>query len=203
MRELGTIFLRAARRARLPVAFSSGHHPLPRLSFGPALPLGFSSDGELIDVELTESLAPDAVLAAFRRELPEGMEPMEAVEVPRSGPSIEGTIDAFVYDVDLGGLRTPPSDGAVASAVARFEEAPAFPVTKYAKNGTRSVDARRLVRKLAHTGPGRLRLELAVEPSGGVKPSAVVGALLAITDAELPVLRVHKVATHFHAPASA
>jgi radical SAM-linked protein len=203
MRELGTIFLRASRRARLPVAFSSGHHPMPRMSFGPALPLGFSSEGELIDVDLTESLAPDGVLAALRRELPEGMEPIEAVEVPRSGPSIEGTIDAFVYDVDLGGLSAPPSDGAVASAVARFADAAAFPVTKHAKNGTRSVDARRLVRRLAQTGPGRLRLELAVEPSGGVKPSAVVGALLAIADSELPVLRVHKVATHFHAPASA
>src|SRR5262249_13102112 len=42
-RELSTTSLRAARRARLPVAFSRGHHPLPRLSFGPALPVGVSS----------------------------------------------------------------------------------------------------------------------------------------------------------------
>jgi len=203
MRELGTIFLRAARRARLPLAFSRGHHPLPRLSFGPALPLGFSSDGEFIDVELTEALEPAAVLAALRRELPEGMEPLEASEVPRSGPSIDGTIAAFVYEVDLGGLAAPPSDGDVARAVARFTEAPAFPIAKHAKTGMRSIDARRLVRDLALTGPGRLRLELAVESSGGVKPSAVVGALLAIAEAELPVLRVHKVATHFHTPASA
>jgi radical SAM-linked protein len=203
MRELGTIFLRAARRARLPVAFSGGHHPMPRLSFGPALPLGFSSDGEFIDVELTETGVPEDVLAAFRRELPEGMEPLEALEVPRSGPSIEGTIDAFVYEVDLGGLSTPPSDGAVASAVARFAEASAFPVAKRAKTGTRSIDARRLVRDLALTGPGLLRVELAVEPSGGVKPSVVVAALLALAETELPVLRVHKVATHFHTPASA
>ena len=201
MRELGTIFLRAARRARLPLAFSRGHHPLPRLSFGPALPLGFSSDGEFIDVELTETRAPDAVLAAFRRELPEGMEPLHATEVPRSGPSIDGTIAAFVYEVDVAGLSTPPSDGDIASAVARFGEATAFPVAKHAKSGTRSIDARRLVRDLSLTGPGRLRLELAVESSGGVKPSAVVGALLEIAEAELPVLRVHKVATHFHTPA--
>jgi hypothetical protein len=91
----------------------------------------------------------------------------------------------------------------VARAVARFTEAPAFPIAKHAKTGMRSIDARRLVRDLALTGPGRLRLELAVESSGGVKPSAVVGALLAIAEAELPVLRVHKVATHFHTPASA
>jgi hypothetical protein len=58
------------------------------------------------------------------------------------------------------------------------------------------------VRDVALAGPGRLRLELAVESSGGVKPSAVVGALLALADAELPVLRVHKVATHFHPPAA-
>jgi hypothetical protein len=126
------------------------------------------------------------------------MEPLDATEVPRSGPSIDGTIAAFVYEVDLAGLHSPPSDGDVARAVARFADAPAFPVTKHAKSGTRSIDARRLVRDLSQTGPGRLRLELVVESTGGIKPSAVVGALLALAEAELPVLRVHKVATHFH-----
>jgi radical SAM-linked protein len=203
MRELGTVFLRAARRAGLPLAFSRGHHPLPRLSFGPALPLGFSRDAEFIDVELTEARDPEAVRAALARELPEGMEPVDALEVPRSGPSIDGTIAAFVYEVDLAGLSTPPSAGAVATALARFADTPTFPVAKHAKSGTRAVDARRLVRALDLAGPGRLRLEMAVEPSGGLKPSAVVGALLQLGDAELPVLRVHKVATRFHASAAA
>ena len=48
-RELTTAFVRACRRAGLPLAFSRGHHPMPRMSFGPALSVGFASHGEYLD----------------------------------------------------------------------------------------------------------------------------------------------------------
>src|SRR4029078_4825839 len=66
-RELSTVFFRAIRRAGVPIAFSNGHHPLPRIGFGPALPVGVSSDDELVDLELIERREPDAVLAALTR----------------------------------------------------------------------------------------------------------------------------------------
>src|SRR5439155_378961 len=80
-RELSTTFLRAARRARLPVAFSQGHHPLPRLSFGPALPVGVSSDDEWVDVELTTPLEPATLAARLGAELP-GLAAAAVSELP-------------------------------------------------------------------------------------------------------------------------
>src|SRR6185295_17175942 len=147
-RELGTVFLRAARRARLPIAFSQGHHPLPRLSFGPALPLGFSSDDEYLDLDLTAPLTPEAVLKCLAAELPEGLEIQAALDVPRSAPSIDAGIDAFIYEVDLASLDAPPLPEAAAAAVARFSAATTLPVEKRAKAGTRTVDAHRFVRTL-------------------------------------------------------
>src|SRR5262249_46214633 len=73
-RELGTVFARAARRARLPVAFSHGHHPLPRLSFGPGLPVGASSEAELLDIDLSAVVSAAEARARLATELPDGLE---------------------------------------------------------------------------------------------------------------------------------
>src|SRR6185295_13059044 len=196
-RELGTVFLRAARRARLPLAFSQGHHPMPRRSFGPALPLGFSSDDEYVDVDLTETRAPAAVAEGLAAELPDGLEPRAASEVPRSAPSIDATVASFVYDIDLAALDTAPAPSAVADAVARFTAAATFPVAKRGRAGAKTVDARHFVRALAVTAPQRLSLEVAVGPEGTLKPEALLGPLLALPESALPALRVHKVATRF------
>ena len=197
-RELTTVFLRAARRAGLPIAFSEGHHPLPRFSFGPALPLGFSSDDEYVDLELTERLAPEVVMARLAAELPAGLEPRAVTEIPRSAASIESGIAGFLYEVDLAALDAPPDPAAVAAGVARFAAAEAFPVRKRSRRGDRAVDARRAVRDLVVAGPQRLRLEVLVEPEGTLKPGPLLGVLLDLPPDAEPLLRVHKLATRFH-----
>ena len=201
-REIGSVFLRAARRARLPLAFSQGHHPMPRLSFSPAIPLGFSSDDEYVDLDLTAATPPETVAARLAAELPEGLEPVGAAEVSRAAPSIDAGIAAFVYEVDLAALDRPPAPDAVAAALARFAGASSFPLRKHTRSGERTVDARRFVRALEMTAPQRLSLELAVGPEGTVKPGALLGELLAIPPEEVPTLRVHKVATRFRAAAA-
>ena len=194
-RELSTTFLRAARRARLPVAFSQGHHPLPRLSFGPALPVGVSSDDEWVDVELTTPLEPATLAARLGAELPDGLESVEAVEVARTAPSIESEMESVTYTVDLGTLDVPPP--ALAAAVARFLDAATVPVMKEGKSGTRMIDARHLVRALVVAGTNRLVVELWVGPDGMLKASALVGALLGLAADAVSELRVHKTATRF------
>ncbi|HLK11836.1 MAG TPA: TIGR03960 family B12-binding radical SAM protein [Candidatus Binatia bacterium] len=196
-RELGTVFLRAARRAGLPLAFSQGHHPLPRLAFGPALPLGTSSDDEYVDLELAEPREPQTVAARLAAELPDGLAPLGVTEVPRSSPSIEQDVAAFAYDVDLAGLDAPPCPEAIAGAVARFAAAASFPVRKRARGGERTVDARRFVRRLAVTGPTRLAIEMAAGQDGTLKPEVFLGELLGLPPDTRPALRVHKVATQF------
>jgi len=202
-RELGNVFLRASRRAGLPLAFSRGHHPLPRFSFGPALPLGFSSDDEYIDIELSAAVGAEAVCARLAAELPAGLEPLTAVEVARSAPSIEREIAAFLYEVDLASLDVPPPPAVLAAAVARFAGAGTFPVRKRSPSGERTVDARRFVRALDQAGPERLRLEVSVGPAGTLKPESLLGALLDLPAGALPALRIHKVATRFRAAEAA
>src|SRR5581483_4122703 len=197
MRELGTTFFRAARRAGIALAFSQGHHPLPRLSFGPALPLGFSSDDEYLDLELTEAQDPPAVAARLAAELPRGLEPLDIAEVPVSAPSIDRSVAAFAYEVDLEGLDTPLASEAVAEAVRRFAASAAFPVRKRTRSGERTVDARRVVRGLALKGPTRLALEMAASREETLRPEVFLGELLGLAPQTRALLRVHKVATRF------
>src|SRR5262249_10404404 len=71
-KEMATLFARASRRAKLPVAYSQGFHPLPRISFGPALPLGIESEEELLDIELTESMPAAEIGRRLGEELSQG-----------------------------------------------------------------------------------------------------------------------------------
>ncbi len=198
-RELSTVFARAARRADLPVAFSRGHHPLPKLSFGPALPLGASSEDELLDVELSDAVPAAEVRARLAPELPHGLELLGAVEVPRTARSIDHSVAGFRWEVDLGGLPDPPAPAAVTAAVSRFRRGAALPVRKAGKRGERIVDGRQAVTALEMVAPQRLALEIAVGPDGTLRPSAIVAALLELPPDALPALRTHKLATRFRA----
>ncbi len=86
-RELGVVFARAARRARLPLAWSRGHHPMPKFSFGPGLPVGASSEDELLDVDLAVAMAPADARARLAPELPEGLELLGIAEIPGTRPA--------------------------------------------------------------------------------------------------------------------
>lgn len=90
--ELVGIFHRAARRANVPLAFSRGFHPMPRLAFGPPLSLGTSSTTEFVDAFLTEKLPADALVRNLNEALPPGLLITEALWMPKSAPSIQDAI---------------------------------------------------------------------------------------------------------------
>jgi radical SAM-linked protein len=199
-REMSSVFSRAARRASLPVAFSSGHHPLPRFAFGPALPVGCSSDDEYLDVDLTELRPPADIVAALACELPDGFELRSGSEIPRSTTSIDASMAACVWQVDVSALDVPPPADVLGRAVALFAETPTLPVQKIVKGTVRTVDARPFVQRLALVGTTALEIEITAGPGGSVKASTLVGELLGLPEADRPLLRVHKTATRFHDP---
>lgn len=71
--ELQTIMEKSFRRARLPLAFSHGFHPLPRISFGRALPVGVESQAEWLAFTLTENMTPKHVLQTLNQCLRQEM----------------------------------------------------------------------------------------------------------------------------------
>jgi radical SAM-linked protein len=194
-RELATAFVRASRRAGLPLAFSSGHHPLPRMSFGPALSLGFASLGEYLDLELMEARPAEEVMHALNGELPDGLTIVEAEMRSLDAPTIDRVLQGFTYSVSLDRLpaaRLP--EQLVDERLAAFACAPSFPIAKTIKGRTRTIDARRSA-SVIRSGPRSLQVETLVTIGGTLKPHHVVGELLGLSDLERQLLGVTKIGT--------
>ncbi len=92
---------RALRRASLPIAFTGGFHPGPRLSPANALPLGATSSGEVIDFELTEAIAPVEFLQRLATQLPPEVPLYGIEEVPLAAPSATKRLDQAEYYLRL------------------------------------------------------------------------------------------------------
>ncbi|MGB3200606.1 MAG: TIGR03960 family B12-binding radical SAM protein [Nodosilinea sp.] len=107
--DLVRLLDRALRRAGLPIAFTGGFHPGPRLSPANALPLGATSSGEVIDFELTRAIAPADFLQQLVVQLPSEIPLYAIAEVPLSEPSATKRLDRAEYY-----LRLTPEDTGLA-----------------------------------------------------------------------------------------
>ncbi len=99
--DLARAWERAIRRARLPLAYSQGFNPQPRLHFAAALPVGFTGQAELVDVFLNETLAPAEFLARLGPALPAGIHLLAAEPVPREWPALQAIVRAARYRVEV------------------------------------------------------------------------------------------------------
>lgn len=138
-RDFARAFERALRRAELPMAFSAGFTPHPKVSYVGAAPTGAASEAEYLELGLAERREPAGVAAALGAALPPGLDVVEVVEA-REG-SLAERIDASEWE-----LRLPDVVPArVAAAVAAFLAAPEVPVERLTKDGRRRLDARAAV----------------------------------------------------------
>jgi radical SAM family uncharacterized protein/radical SAM-linked protein len=194
--ELTMLFYRAARRAGLPLAFSQGHHPLPRLSFGPALPVGVESLCEMVDVGLLEPLSAATVRSALNVQLPEGMEILAAEPVGTRAPSIVSSIAALRYHIDVKDFvsTASPGDAAIRSRIAAFNAAAHFPVAKWMKGSERVINARPFVSALDLDASGIVDTTIVTGTTGSLKPTILMAAILGLDIAAASALRIRKIA---------
>jgi len=99
--ELTQLFSRACRRARLPLAFTQGYRPKPRISFGPPLQLGLESNCEYVDLYLSESSPPLKASTKLNNCLPQGLKIEESTPIDLKSPSIQQALQAQVYQAIL------------------------------------------------------------------------------------------------------
>jgi len=187
--ELMHTLLRAVRRASLPVAFSQGFHPKPKVSFGPALPVGVESLCEYLDLELLGPTDPREVGERLARQLPEGLTVLSAEPLSARAQSIsEGQRAAHFrakFPVDLwdeGELRDRVdafigASEAVVTRAAPQKNRGRGRHQKVAARKEREIDLKRLVTHLAVEGPGVVAFSLRTDPSGSAKPAEVLAAI--------------------------
>jgi radical SAM-linked protein len=102
---------RALRRSGLPVSFTGGFHPLPRLQLALPLPLGVEGDGEWLDLEFTQVVDPAVVREQLQLQLPAEFQLLSAARVPVFGVSLSQELEAAHWSFVLqpeAGMHLPP-----------------------------------------------------------------------------------------------
>lgn len=97
--DLHKILERSIRRAALPLAYSQGYHPQPKLSLAAALPLGFASRAEVMDIWLNEDV--DDAASALQAHVPPGLAILQATQVDEREPSLQSQVIAAEYEVEI------------------------------------------------------------------------------------------------------
>ncbi len=156
---------RAFRRADLPLAFSKGFNPHPKLSFATALATGYTSAGEWIDVELDKDITPEEFTERVNAALPEGMRFTKAFVADDGFPTLSKLLVAAKYLITLY-TDTPVTQEQLRAAVGAIMTSDEVIVEKKTKSGIRSANIR----------PEILEAE-AISASDGTAIVAVVGTL--------------------------
>jgi radical SAM-linked protein len=138
-RDFARAFERALRRARVPMAYSAGFSPHPKISYVGAAPTGVASEAEYLEIGLAETREPDVVRRDLDAALPPGLDVIEVVAA--AGRGLADRIEASLWRIELPGVD-PDVAGA---ALGRFLALETAPVERAMKDGHRTVDARAAV----------------------------------------------------------
>ena len=180
---------RALRRTGVPMAYSQGFNPHPRISYTNAAPTGTASEAEYVELAVVQRLDPERLREALDAALPDGLDVLEVVEVRT--PDLADRLEASVWQVELPEVERGVAEAAVAEFLARDE----VEVSRLTKSGMRTFDARGPVVRLearaasaASEGAPCAILDLVVRHvTPSVRPDDVLAALRPVADLVPPV----------------
>ncbi len=172
--DLHRLWERAMRRASLPISYSQGFHPQPKISLAAALPLGFSSRNEVLDVRLNEDVAVEDISNRLKDNLPPDIKVLNVESVDERLPALQTLVLSAAYDVHL----TEPVEGSELKR--RVEELMnAESIIRERRNKT--YDLRPLVEMLSiitqADGNAWLKMTLASREGATGRPEEVLSAL--------------------------
>lgn len=175
-RDLARAFERALRRAGVPVAYSQGFSPHPKLSWAGAAPTGAASEAEYVEIQLVREVDPELLRSELDAALPDGLAVLEAV---RAGPgSLAERIDTSRWRIELPGV---PAEQ-LALAASALLATPHVEVERLTKSGRRRIDVRAAVTALEVSD-----VSLASAPGAG--PVMECGILTAVVRQVSPAVR--------------
>ena len=200
--DLVRMLERALRRSQLPVSFTGGFHPLPRLQLALALPLGAEADSDWLDLSFTEVVQPEQLMDRLAPLLPEGFALLEAHGVPVKSPALSQMLQSAHWRLCLqpSGADPLPAERRCQEALGELLGAEALPLEELDRQGRRRRrDLRPLLLDLHwhHWSPQQLELglETLVQANGrSLKPDQLRQLLAQRLGCELQQTQLRRVA---------
>jgi len=177
--DLVKAFERAIRRAEIPIAFSEGFNPHPKMNFASALGVGVTSDSEYLDIELKYTVDIKALTGSLARSLPQGIRVRAVRAVPDKAPALMSVVNRAEYRVVAGTTGVVEEDN-LSGKISEFLNVPVVEIIKKTKKGFRPKNIRPgiLGLKGCVTGNGvEFRIRTLTGNDGNVRPEEIITAL--------------------------
>lgn len=193
-RENMRVFERAIRRGNIPAAFSQGFHPHMKMSFGPPLVVGYTSEAEYFDLTLDTSYS-SWMVAALGESLPEGFNLIDAVPIMNTKTTISGKVNLAVYETILD--KNADYQDKIEELMSRER----IEIERDSKSGIKRVDIRPALKNISYDNEsGRVTLELGLGNEGYARPTEVIDAAGLIPRERIPGALVHRRELYYLAP---
>ena len=168
--DLHRLWERAARRAELPLAYSQGFHPQPKMNMAAALPLGFSSRCEVMDMRLEQDIPLENLPARLNTTLPSGLQVVEVEQVDERLPALQTQVLAAEYEITL----TETVDG---SELERKIDSVMESGSIIRERRGKTYDLRPLVEEISLIPDGKIFMKLAAREGATGRPEEVLDVL--------------------------
>jgi radical SAM-linked protein len=187
--DLAKVWERALRRAGLPILYSQGFNPRPRIQLGSALPLGISSECEILDVSLRERIPLDGLVERIAATSPAGLRIYSIDEVPVRSPALQTQVRSAEYRIHF---EDPVDLDLLKTRIAQLMEGETLERERERKGKQTLLNIRPLVYGLRLDEAGDLIAHLAVGDQGNVRPDEILAAL----DLPEAAVNVHRFRLH-------
>lgn len=168
--DLHKLWERAARRAELPLAYSLGFHPQPKMNMAAALPLGFSSRCEIMDMKLEQDIPLNDLATRLNSTLPSGLQVVGVEQVDERAPALQTQVASAEYEVTLSG----PVDGSgLKRKIDSVIESTSVPRERRGK----TYDLRPLIESLELLHDDKIRMRLTAREGATGRPEEVLDVL--------------------------
>lgn len=181
--DLHKLWERAARRAELPLAYSQGFHPQPKMNMAAALPLGFSSRCEVMDMKLEHDISLHDLPTRLNTTLPPGLQVVGVEQVEERAPALQTQVASAEYEVTL---KEPVAETKLKQKIEAVIESKSIPRERRGK----MYDLRPLIEELSILSDGRIFMRLAAREGATGRPEEVLD-VLGIAFEETRIERTH------------
>jgi radical SAM-linked protein len=167
--DLHKLWERAARRAELPLAYSQGFHPQPKMNIAAALPLGFSSRCEVLDMRLEHEISLDGLREKLQGTLPTGIQVTHVESIDERAPTLQTQVLSAEYEVSL-------AEAGFGSEVQRKIESVLATDSIIRTRRSKEYDLRPLIERLGLMD-GKILMRLAAREGATGRPEEVLDVL--------------------------
>lgn len=184
--EILQVIFRALKRAQIPMNYSQGFNPSPKVSFGPALPVGTESYGEYFIMDLKSPLTSiNDTKDKLNSTLAPGLE-ITGIELHSGKIPQKMKVSYSIYLLNAASEEQK-------NAVESFCASTRFPVSKTRKGKTKEIDIRPLIETFAFTSPHDIKLDIIAESAQpGIKPVEAVKSVLDLPEEEVNSIKIVK-----------